>query len=1096
MIRKQLFLADEVPDNLLASLESRDVALWVRSLPKDPPSQQALVSFLGLPWRLVIIETYDADLMHALEAAASFSDPMTRKRGYVQIVDIDPSRIELPQRCLPVYLLNGRGSGQTASDFKSRLIRMTMLEELRRSGSREILVISDGGDPVPPDLVDVWSSGFRSNLTFVSDAPDAEESLESWLLSLDEGPAATFLRLSAAQAVEEILERYGATYPEDRYVIRIRDSRGTFTTFDVTEADEPERPILERYSLIQERDLTPLLPEELSEEEGVAFFRNPQGSWRPYAAGLPWIRDPDYVENLQRLLKRLDSTGAEGNCVAYISSESGAGGTTLASALAWRFARQGYPVLVAKPLPVVPDALPVVNFLNRVLTQVHVETRDQAEVADESSQTQSKNDERRSDPRRYEAPWLIVFDTLHWEGRDSELVRFRNELEKSGRPVCILVVTGTALDLAFFNTRIFHKVAELNHAIDKEAARDLGRHLNNYLRVYGKAREEWQWDRFHADHTVRYLEGQAAFWVGLSFWIQGQYDLSESIQEWMYRAFKQHTQDATVREAILEIAALSSERLPMPEALLPESSGRWPVAQLLEDSRSSLATLGLVRISDGTDNYWALIHDILGRFLVNALFYDFPMREGLGFAAAKDAEHLRFLLLRQISQNPLLGEKAFRSIGEDFATSIFKIDPDHGHGSFTSLWRDVLAALDDMPRPLHDGSRVFRHHAAVSRRRIGKLNATYYGVTTEDKLALLSGAIDDINYALTYIDYAPGSESNLNLYNSLANAYFDLADVEMEVGAPRERIGELRRLANEATRKAYEESPTNSFVIETYVKNLLQSARYSPEQAIEQCVEALGILFSALTADEATYRASQLGELADRALKILFDQPGGIAPTEPPQRAIDVLLAAWRTLTEDREDHQGIDLADVPPANRERALEVLAHPTGRGNMQVLRMRYDLMCIVHPLEFKEQLELVEQLQATNYRISPQLRLEYAVLLFQNARATEGDKVFRSLRDLWRDSEHFVHVPERLRWLLATDRTPKTVQAVTASDRGHRAMARVSEFGNALVPFRPEEHGFRDIRPGTRFACHVSFGHNGPFLRPVTARPTSRSESEIG
>ena len=29
--------------------------------------------------------------------------------------------------------------------------------------------------------------------------------------------------------------------------------------------------------------------------------------------------------------------------------------------------------------------------------------------------------------------------------------------------------------------------------------------------------------------------------------------------------------------------------------------------------------------------------------------------------------------------------------------------------------------------------------------------------------------------------------------------------------------------------------------------------------------------------------------------------------------------------------------------------------------------------------------------------------------------------------------------------------------------------------------------RDYRAGARFASHVSFGHNGPFLRPVTAGP---------
>ena len=110
-----------------------------------------------------------------------------------------------------------------------------------------------------------------------------------------------------------------------------------------------------------------------------------------------------------------------------------------------------------------------------------------------------------------------------------------------------------------------------------------------------------------------------------------------------------------------------------------------------------------------------------------------------------------------------MGERFYRTIGEDFATSVFKIDPDHGRGSFTNYWREVLEALEAMPRSLIDTSRVFRHHLAVSRRRIAKFDEKFYGVTKEDKILLLSRAIENINYALHSIDYTPGSEPNINL---------------------------------------------------------------------------------------------------------------------------------------------------------------------------------------------------------------------------------------------------------------------------------------------------------------------------------------------
>jgi len=1080
MLRKKVIQISRVPDNLLSRLETREIALWIRSLPKDPVARAAIVAFLGLPWRLVLSETFDSELFSALEAATTFADPMARKRGFVQIIDSDPSRVELPQRCLPVYLLNGRQVGATPPDFASQLRRITMLEQLRRSGVHDILVLSANGEPVPPELKDLWGSGFRCQMTMVSDAVGADELLAEWLETTEGITAANLLRLSAVQLVTEVLASYEATYPEERRIIRIRDVQGALHKLDITEADEPERPISEWYSVIEERNLTPITPEELSEDQFINFFQDPTTSWRPYAAGLPWIRDPQCNKNLVSCLRRLDAIGPDENCIAYISSESGAGGTTLARALAWECAREGYPVLLAKHLPFVPDALPVGNFLNRVHNAVEVQLTRELEPADKSS-----SGERDSGTRRYEAPWVIVFDSLHWQYRDSELVRFRNEMEKAGRPVCVLVVTGPMLGLSFYNESIFKKLAELNHAIELSEARQLGSHLNKFLRVYGKQRESGQWDRFYEEHTVRYLDGLAAFWVTLSFWIQGQYDLSESIQDWMYRSFKQNTDDRTVKEAILRIAAMSAERLPLPEVLLPKSKGEWPISQLLEDSRSKLAALGLVRVSSDGDRHWALIHDILGRFLINALFYDFPLREELGFGAARDAEHLRYLLLRQVSQERALGERAYRSIGEDFATSIFKIDPDHGHGGFVSIWREVLKALDEMPTPLRDTSRLFRHHTAVSRRRIAKLDERFFELTNEERILLLNRAIEDITYALNFIDYTPGAESNLNLLNSLANAYFDLAGAEHRAGAPPERINELRRLANESTRRAYAENPTNSFVIETYVKNLLQSARTPSEEAVQQCVEALGILFSALTSNEAAYRASQLGNLADQALAILFQHTPPTTEQTAPSNAIHVLVQAWRALAEG--DHPpAMALSDVPDANRKRALELLSHPTGRGNMQVIRLCYDLTSLSLAYDFRRQLELVEQLQATDYRMTPQLRLEYAILLYQNARPLEGDKVFRLLRQLWRDNELFVQVPDRLRWLRAPDgKSLQVVHASVGADYGNRALARVQEFGSALVPFRPEEHGIRNLRVGTRFSCHVSFGHNGPFLRPVTA-----------
>lgn len=1087
-MEQKLVFHKDVSDNLLANLDRRDTALWLHGLPKDSAISQALPEFLGLPWRMVLSEFNEPGLITVLEKGVDAKDPLTRKRGFIHIIDDNPSLVELPQKCLPVYLLSGRQGG-AQGDFQSQIRRLTMLDELRRSGVRQCLIISGDDNPVPPELNGLWSDGFRSFLTFATDVPNAKDVLETWISGFDVPPAADLLLLSAGQIVATILARYAETYPEERVVIRVRNREGTFRALDITELDDPERPLLDQYTLIEERDLSPLGHDQLSEEDFVSFFRDPETSWRPYAAGLPWDRNDQSKKQFKNILNMLDAVGPEENCIAYVQAESGAGGTTFSRLLAWEFACEGYPVLIAKQFPFIPDALAVSNFLNRVrleyetLEIVTVSAEDDAENAQKESSSRGK---------RYEVPWIIVFDRMHWEYRDSELLGFRNAMEKEGRPVCLLFVS-EPIGSPSFDTSFFKKIGELNHALDKEEARQLGRHLNRFLGVYGKDRPEWMWDNFYEQHTVQYLEGIAAFWVALSFWIRGQYDLSESIQEWMYRLFREKTEEGIMQYAILEIAAMSSEGLPMPEGLLPTSPGEWPISHTLEDNRSSLGALGLVHFSAPSGRYWALAHDILGRFLLNALFHDFPMREKLGFEEAKDANHLRLLLLRRVSQKPELRERIYKDAGENFAKSIFKIDPDHGHASFVPFWREVLSSLDAMPRPLQDNSRIFRHHTAISRRRVAKLDEAMYGVAVNDKDKLLNRAITDITYALESIDSISGSESNLNLYNSLALAYLDLADLRETMGSAPEVVTSLRSQATEATRRAYKENPTNSYAIETYVKNLLSRARISQESAVKCCIDALEILFSTISSGEGHYRILQLNTLADQAINVLFENRPQVEEVVEPTSAIEVLTRAWTILAEALDNKSVTELSLLPNDKRvhviERALEALAHPAGRENPQAIRLSYELTSMVYPYNFRKQLEYLEQIQRLDYRETPQISLEYGILLYQNSRPTEGDKVFKNLRKLWSESEHFVRVPDRLHWLRDRDTEEvKSVRAIVGSDSGWRArsMARVREFQQLLVPFRPEEFSQRRVNTRFQFSCYVSFGHNGPFLRPTTVK----------
>ena len=227
------------------------------------------------------------------------------------------------------------------------------------------------------------------------------------------------------------------------------------------------------------------------------------------------------------------------------------------------------------------------------------------------------------------------------------------------------------------------------------------------------------------------------------------------------------------------------------------------------------------------------------------------------------------------------------------------------------------------------------------------------------------------------------------------------------------------------------------------------------------------------------YRALQLNTLAEQAFQLLLQQSPTSMGSREPQNAVDVLVDAWRVLAENDQLNSG-SLADVPEGSRDQALKILDHPAARGNVQALRLRYNLISVGKPLAFAEQIEILDQLDARRASTPPQLRLEYGILLFQTGRNLEGDKVFKELRKLWKESEHTVEVPERLRWLRSADgRSLRIVHAKVHADYGARVMARVQEFGSIPVPLRPEEHGFRELRVGLLLRLSCQFRTEWPF-----------------
>ena len=154
--------------------------------------------------------------------------------------------------------------------------------------------------------------------------------------------------------------------------------------------------------------------------------------------------------------------------------------------------------------------------------------------------------------------------------------------------------------------------------------------------------------------------------------------------------------------------------------------------------------------------------------------------------------------------------------------------------------------------------------------------------------------------------------------------------------------------------------------------------------------------------------------------------------------------------------------------------------------RAIRLRYLLTCIDRQRDFGLQLELLESLEGSAGSFTPQMNLELAVLLHQRDRHHEATRKFRELRHLWHQEEHYVEVPSRLRWLLVRDQSDRRqVHARVSASGDGRYYAKIRELQDSDAVFRPQEFGKERLRPNMVLSGYISFGHNGPFLRPLTA-----------
>lgn len=1062
----KLFEQQRLSPKLLQRLANRDVALWIgRGFHETDEGAEAIAQIVAFPWRTVLIESNSARVAGHIERTANSDASMIRLRGFAHSVYSDPTDLQLPPQSLPVFFLNGRhgGVGPDESGLPPRAASRRRLNQIARmvaSRPTEVVLLSFGAaDPID-EFRDVWTEDLRSLVSVVATLDGDRNRTSDWLAKDHSPPAIDYYPLTLQQLRQELRSFFEASRSAGRIVVRFRDTQGALIDRDLTNCELPDHPILDRYELIAAEDVGLIQPSELSFDELSGFFDRSGTSWKPYAAGVPWLPNKSAVDAVLRSLETVAAGGADENRVHLVAAEAGAGGTTLARAIAHRAAAAGYPALVARPVPFTPSATEVESFLLRV----------------SRSYDASKG---------AETPWLVVFDAAHWAGQEGELRHFTSHLTRRGRPVVVLAVTSEQLDERVLSSLRAEPIAVLSHQMTRDDVLALGAHLNRFLAVHGRTKTSAEWTTFWEAHRPDLDTPIASFWIALEFWLKGFLDLGQSIQEWIFEQFQKLQGADELRTMILEIAALTVERHPFPEELMP-AAGEFsrPYSVQLEDARIEAPGLGLIREMAGTQRRWALAHTQLGRYLLNSVFFDRRLNEQLGFGVAKNATHLRLLLLRRIVGRAELAREEFRQLALDFAVRIFKLDPGYATEYFP-LWRDVFETLNGVVTTVRNTSRTFLHHIAISCRRVA-MNTASFETNQEDRERLLKSAIAHLEFALT-LPRTQDEESDLNLYNSLARAYQNLADVRRVGGAGPAELEQLRNSATNATLRAQREDPLNPYVLETTAENLLQNATImGGERRITDSVMALNFINEALVRDRNASRAAHLNRLLMKAIALLKtgDTQSVLAKLQANKQSVAFVAQAWLELTSGSDDDE-LPFFAIAPERAAKALAILDQAEGQDWL-LLKLRYDLLAVVKPTSFEDQLAILEALAGTSFHMPLQYQVEHAILLHQVGRHADAAKRYRGLRRLLRERDEYVDVPQRMRWLLRRGGHERQVCDARVFDTsGFRHLAKVKDLADDRVPFTPQDFGQRQFTVGQPLKVTIIFGAMGPFAKPAIA-----------
>jgi len=1062
----------QIPQDIIGEILSRDAVLWLTDGVDLPTAAYENVGLLSIiKWRALFIESTDAQLEKYIKDAEEHSQH-NAYLGMGHLIFSDPSSITLQRNSKPIFFVNGlegkSGPEGTALSATGKLRRkLNSIAQLPLLSPRRVLILGENPEEAVELLADLWSTDFRSLITIVSTNFEKKERIKELLEKNTGLQSISWIELGLSDFTKKLTAQIDSLADEKSLQVKIKLPRDTFKDLDLLLVDQAEQSIFDSCDVITKKDLLPVSPSDLSLEEFRAFFSSTDAKWRSYSAGVPWMPDAKAEKQMLSLLSSQLHDGQAYVQIFSIISESGAGGTTLAKTLSYAAAKAGFPTLIIKQLSDVPTALEITNFFYRAITKI--EASEGGLIVEEPV-------------------WVLVLDVQHATS-NSDFDKFCNDLIRSGRKIAIIKVSASTSPLETTSNIKTTELIEKRLDLDDYDASHLGRHLNSFLRNYNKEKTDEEWKRFWNNHKPDIDTGYASFWIALEFWLGGHLELGESINSWILKQFKALDTTTEVKIAILEIAAFSVERKALPERVLGElKSPSLPWSYVLDECRRQAPGLGLIASRHGpSGDVWAVGHDLLARYLINAVWNDRIYSESLGLTQNKDPVELRLNLISSVVTSSNISNPDLIDFVISLAKKTLKLEERTGNPEFFPHWRKVISMLESIPDGIRKTSRAYNHHVSISRRRVTKED--FFSLSVNEKRELLLKTAKDVQFSLDMIDPRPEDESNLNLLNTLALTYQDLAQIEKLDGHDEKLVMFYLDKSDDITERALKEAPNNRYVLETAAKNMLRNLYESSDSSkkIESAARALTYVFQATQLESAVMRRASLGNLAGEALKILKEPGAEYEVDRLCQRNITYgfLAKAWRLLPIDDLRDAPLALESISAETAEVAIAALKESPTRDWL-IIRLQYDLEIISSPKSFQSQLLLLDELAGVSgYQLTLQQRLDRAVLLFMEGVPLAAENEFRYLRPKAKESQNPPYVPNRLRWLLNADKTKRAVCTARVIDGSSstRISARVSELSGANVQFNPREFNKERMGTGEQFKCHVTFSAMGPFLKPV-------------